>query len=387
MMMVGLSRLRAVLLTVGALAAVQVGASTASADVQSTVPVCAQPDGHVDASALSAGVLYIGGSFSHVKDLSGRSQPRGGLAAIDASSCDLLPWRADANKQVYALAVHGGTVYAGGAFTAVSGKSRYGVAALDASSGAVLSFAPHVSGTVRALTTNGTSVYAGGSFRKVNGSSRSHLAAFDDNTGALSGTWKPTASGTVRALVPSANGGRIYVGGTFSALDGKSGSGYLGAVDPTTGRLDAGFSPKLSFPVLSLDTDSNGVYTGGGGAGGHLAIWNPDGSLQQPVYQTDGDVQAIAVDGGTVYGGGHFDNYCVGNTGSGAPYICNKPLVRHKLFAVSLGTGAVTSWAPKLNSNLGVFTEAVDAASGDLWVGGDFTTVNGVSQPHVAVFR
>ena len=385
--MIRLGRLRAGALIVGALAVVQMGTSAASADVQGTPPVCAKPDGHVDASAISAGVLYIGGSFSHVTDLSGRSQPRAGLAAINMGSCDLLPWRADANKQVYALAVHGSTVYAGGAFTAVSATSRYGVAALDASSGKVLPFAPHVSGTVRALTTSGTSVYAGGTFTKVNGSPRSHLAAVDVNTGALSGSWKPSASGTVRALAPSANGSRIYVGGSFSALDGRSGSGYLGAVDPTTGALDAGFSPNLSFPVLSLDADSNGVYAGGGGSGGHLAIWNADGSLQQPVYQTDGDVQAIAVDGGTVYGGGHFGNYCVDNTGGGAPYMCDKPLRRHKLFAVSLSTGAVTSWAPMLNSNLGVFTEAVDGASGDLWVGGDFTTVNGVSRPHVAVFR
>lgn len=77
----------------------------------------------------------------------------------------------------------------------------------------------------------------------------------------------------------------------------------------------------------------------------------------------------------------------MGNTGAGAPYVCDSPLTQRKLFAVSLATGNVTSWAPRLNSILGVFTEATDPASGDLWVGGDFTTVNGVNQPHVSVFR
>lgn len=250
----------------------------------------------------------------------------------------------------------------------------------------VLPFSPHVSGTVRALTTSGTNLYAGGSFTKVGASARDHLAAFDLTSGALR-AWAPNASGTVRALTPSASGSRIYIGGSFTALDGRGASRYIGAVDPTSGALNTTFQPTIDFPILSLVADTRGVYAGGAGSGGHLVIWNANGSLQRPVFQTDGDVQAIAVAGDTVYGGGHFDNYCVGNTGAGAPFICDKPVVRRKLLAVSLTTGDVTTWAPKLNSALGVFTEAVDALSGDLWVGGDFTTVNSVTQPHLAVFR
>lgn len=380
-------RLRAGIVSLATLSLVLAGATSASAVVQSSVPYCAKPDGRVDASVLSSGVVYIGGSFTHVTDLQGLSHPRAGLAAVDAFTCDLLPWRADANNKVFALAISGSTVYAGGTFTSVAGQSRYGLAALDATSGQVLPFSPHVSGTVRALATSGTSLYAGGSFTKVDGIARAHLAAVDARSGALSGAWTPSASGTVRALTPSAGGGRIYIGGTFTALDGKGTATYIGAVDPTSGALDPTFQPSVSFPILSLVADTRGVYAGGGGSGGHLVIWNADGSLQRPVFQTDGDVQAIAVAGDTVYGGGHFDNYCVGNTGSGAPFVCDQSLTRHKLLAVSLTTGDVTTWAPRLNSNLGVFTEAVDAPSGDLWVGGDFTTVNGAAQPHLAVFR
>ena len=382
-----LSRLRVGVLILAVVALALTGTTPASAAVQSTAPACAKPDGHVDASVIGSGVVYVGGTFTHVTDRHGTSQPRAGLAAIDMSTCDLLPWRADADNQVYALAMHGSTVYAGGDFATVGGQPRSGVAALDATSAKVLPFSPHVSGTVRALASSGTTVYAGGSFTKVNGSSRAHLAAFDAASGALRGAWTPNASGTVRALTPSPDGARIYVGGEFSSLDGHTTSTYVAAVDPTSGALTTAFQARVSFPVLSLVADSRAVYAGGGGSGGHLVIWNTDGSLQRPVYQTDGDVQAIAVAGGTVYGGGHFNNYCVGNTGAGAPFVCETSLTRHKLFAVSLTTGNVTSWAPRLNSNLGVFTEATDPASGDLWVGGDFTTVNGVSRPHLSVFR
>ena len=75
-------------------------------------------------------------------------------------------------------------------------------------------------------------------------------------------------------------------------------------------------------------------------------VWNPDGSLQRPVYQTDGGVQAVAVDGDSLYAGGHFTNYCLGNTGAGHPFLCSDPLRRRKAFEVSLSTGDLTPWAP-----------------------------------------
>jgi hypothetical protein len=53
---------------------------------------------------------------------------------------------------------------------------------------------------------------------------------------------------------------------------------------------------------------------------------------------------------------------------------------------VSLTSGDVTSWAPKLNSNLGVFNESIDPLSGNLFVGGDFTTINSIPQAHLGAF-
>jgi hypothetical protein len=389
-------RVRSVALAaLAALVAVVASASSAQASVQRTSDRCAQPDGRVSASVIAFGRLFIGGDFTHVVDRTG-SQARSGLAAIDLSTCDLVPgWKADtgggAGGAVNALSVIDNTIYAGGAFTSIGGQSRGHLAAVDATSGAVLSsFHPSTDKLVKALTTNGVTLYAGGLFTKVDGVSRAKLAAFSPTTGSLTG-WNPRAAGSVFALTASADGQRIYVGGAFPSLGGDTSHAYIGAVDPSAGSLDRTFNPVFEadggFPILALAADSRGVYAGGGGHGGHLVIWNPEGSLQRAIYQTDGGVQAVAVDGDSLYAGGHFANYCIGNTGAGSPFLCDKPLPRRKLFEVSLGSGALTSWAPTLNSPHGVFTESVDPGSHDLYVGGDFTTVSGAKQAHLAVFR
>ncbi|HEX5565328.1 MAG TPA: fibronectin type III domain-containing protein [Streptomyces sp.] len=346
---------------------------------------CAQPDARVAAISISNGTAYIGGSFTHVKNRAGVSSPRAGLAAIDTGTCDLLPWSAAVSGDVLALQAVGNTVYVGGSFTSINGASRSGLAALDASDATLLPFSHKLDGSVHALATSGAKVYAGGDFRNVDGAGRHRLAAFSTSTGALDQGWAPDASRTVDALAMSADLGSVYVGGRFTSLNSESAPDYLASVDSDTGDLQPGFGPDLDAPVLALAADSRGVYAGTGGLGGHLAVLNLDGSLQRPVYQTDGGVQAVAVSGDSLYAGGHFTNYCVGNTGSGRPFVCDQDLPRRKVFEVSLSTGQLTGWAPALNSARGVFAAQVGPA-GDLWLGGDFTKVDALTEPHLAVF-
>ena len=73
--MMHVSRLRAGVLGLAAAATVLALMPSASAAVQSTGPACAKPDGHVDASVIHSGVIYVGGSFTHVTDLHGTAQP------------------------------------------------------------------------------------------------------------------------------------------------------------------------------------------------------------------------------------------------------------------------------------------------------------------------
>jgi hypothetical protein len=82
--------------------------------------------------------------------------------------------------------------------------------------------------------------------------------------------------------------------------------------------------------------------------------------------------------GGTVVVGGHFNNYCVGGTGTGNPLTCTTPTGRRKFLALNQATGNLTSWNPIGNSVQGAF--AIRSTKTQVMAGGSFTVVHGVNQ-------
>ena len=87
----------------------------------------------------------------------------------------------------------GTTVYAGGAFTSIGGQSRNYIAALDASTGLATAWNTGVSpigggaseaGEVLSVAVAGATVYAGGNFTSVNGKSGLGFAALRPDAGA-----------------------------------------------------------------------------------------------------------------------------------------------------------------------------------------------------------
>lgn len=366
----------------------------AKALVGGTAQTAAQPDGRVSAIAVSGSTIYIGGQFTHVKDNGGTTRARAHLAAVDAATGDLLPWAPSTDQPVDALAVSAaGTVFAGGEFTTVNGTARSRLAALDGTSGALGAWNPGADNTVRALAVSAANnrLYAGGDFKNVASTARTRLAAFSLGTGALDGSWKPKATGTVNSLTPAPDQSRVYAGGSFKSINGNAAAAFIGAIDPTSGALDTSFTARwggqAGFKLYSLAADADGVYAAGGGVGGHLVWWNPTGTLAQPIYLTDGGVQAVTAMGDSIYAGGHFKNYCVGNTGSTTtPEVCDTPLLRPKLFSVAKSDGSVDAWNPKANSALGVWSLAAVPSAGKIAAGGDFTKLNGKAQAHFALF-
>ena len=100
---------------------------------------------------------------------------------------------------------------------------------LGGPAGAVVSSSPDWGGTAQCQTNGrvnavvylGGTVYLGGSFTQVDGQTRNRLAACDAATGNLL-PWNPNANGVVRALKVSPAGTRVYVGGDFSAVGGAA---------------------------------------------------------------------------------------------------------------------------------------------------------------------
>jgi hypothetical protein len=195
--------------------------------------------------------------------------------------------------------------------------------------------------------------------------------------------WRPRADDAVHSLV--ARGGRVFAGGAFHTIDDVHGTLRLASLHGITGRADEKFVPRPPAQVRSIAVDPAGLYVATAGVGGQAIAYTFGGKMRwQRVF--DGDAAAIATSGGLVYVGGHFDNACLtGKNGAhGACVDGSQP--RYKLAAVSTANGALSPWAPQGNGVIGVRVLSVNAASGTLVAGGDFTTINGLDRRRLAIF-
>jgi hypothetical protein len=271
----------------------------------------------------------------------------------------------------------GTRIYAGGEFTAVGGEARRRLVGLDAATGSIEPFEARANGTVEALAVSGANLFVGGHFTAVSGRSRAHVAKLNATTGGVS-DWAPTNNGPVWALASSPDAGRVYMGGDFTTLNGKS-SPYLAALRPGTGALDTTWRPTTpNGRVFALSATGTRVYTAEGGPGGAVGAYNTATGARAWRVKGDGDAQAVAVMGGTVYVGGHFD--ALGGK------------VRSKFAALDAATGALDpNWTPSAGGgscssqwvpdpcSAFVWALTADPSAGRLYAGGDFRKVSGVA--------
>jgi len=172
-------------------------------------------DGTVYALAVSGSTVYAGGTFNSIGGLT-----RNHIAALDAATGDATEWNPNANYEVSALAVSGSTIYAGGWFTNIGGQERNNIAALDAATGAATDWNPDAFGGdyyhyVYALAVFGSTVYAGGDFTSIGGDkSRSDFAQFGPE---LTPTPTPTLTPTPTPFVTRPH----LVGAIFNDANGN----------------------------------------------------------------------------------------------------------------------------------------------------------------------
>ncbi|HEY3240610.1 MAG TPA: hypothetical protein VGL92_13650, partial [Acidimicrobiia bacterium] len=360
--------------------------------------------GAVDTLALSGPLVLAGGRFGTVVE-----RPRAYLAALAVAGGTLdpgFPTQTDGPVRALALTPDGGRLFLGGDFGAVAGAPRPSVALVDPSNGAVdPAFVPAIpNGPVHALalSPDGHRLYIGGAFDSVataNGpvSRPAHLAALDATTGALVPEWAPPPDrggaftgqtgrptdgvvAVVNAVAVSADGTRVYAGGSFVDLGGRAGLVSLSATD---GALTP-WQPEMDRPINSIfewSADGRTIYVATGGFGGEVQAFDP-AATTKPVWHRhfDGDATAVVASAGTVYVGGHYDYVCERCGTMGGP---GDDFRRH-MAAFDAATGALDPWAPVANTKTGPYCAALGASH--LYIGGEFTRINDLPQPGLAQF-
>jgi trimeric autotransporter adhesin len=347
--------------------------------------------GRVDDILRVGHTVFIAGNFTTAADHNGNLQQRSYLAAEDAVSGALLPFAPVLNGRAFFLAASPDrkTLYVGGAFSTVNGESHSKLVAFDIASGQVSPVVPSlgINGTVKAIAAVGSDLYIGGGFTSVSGQGETRLARLSlaGDRFAVNASWHASASDEVRDLVADQTSGRLIVAGWFKALDGAASSPHLGAVALASG----GLAPWASHPgseILDIARCGSELYAAMGGPGGTGLAFDLAGGHQQWYYKTDGNVQAVATIGGYPVYGMHGDYVAPKANVSMKEYGTSKRISRHKVFMLS-PNGVLQTWAPPLTSSQGVLgVWALRGGGGSMYVGGDFTRVDGGDQARFAIF-
>ena len=201
--------LRRALCAVPLLLAASVLPAQAGGVVDDTPPPSWQVEGPIYGSTVVRDTVYVGRRFTQIVSSTGETQPRSRLAAFSISTGEPLAWSPEANGVVWSLESDEKTVWAGGEFTEVGGRSAQRLVKLSAGTGAVdKKFDVSLNDTVRALEVQHGMLYVGGLFTTVNGRSQAYLTKVAANSGAVPRGFNPQLEDMVRDIVapPAGNG-------------------------------------------------------------------------------------------------------------------------------------------------------------------------------------
>lgn len=302
---------------------------------------------HTLSLSPSGTTLFVGGDFSRI-----RGTTRHNLAGLALSTWapTALALNLEAGPvDVVLAAPNATTLYVGGTFDIRTGAppNPIRIMALDLRTNTFLPFNPALFEPaadrvgVRAMALVGNRLFLGGDFGAYDGVERSYLVAIDLTTGAVDPTFDPRPDKPVHALLPSADGTKLYIGGLFTTVAGK-GRQRLARVDAATGLPDT-FNPKVDAEVMKLALTGDSLFVGGrfSAVGGlprtNLArIEVTTGAVRPMNLSVNGAVRSLDVtpDGRLLFITGQFSS--VGG------------VTRNGLASISVSTGRVTTWAPNL---------------------------------------
>ena len=263
---------------------------------------------------------------------------------------------------VHAVARGETHTYLGGLFSSVGVQLRSNVAAVTADGKVDPQFDPGTNGKVNAIAVseNGATVFLGGTFTQVDGVARTGLAAVDATTGEVRPNWEAnTAGATVEVASLAVEGDRLYVGGRFTSIDGAA-RPRLAAVTVDTGEVLLDFRPRPVGGVreVAVSPGDGNVYVGGG----LTALGGQPRAAAGAVDPVTGAVTSFSPTGD----GGNAVTVDVGP--DGWFYYGTE---NNTLFAYDPAASNDPQWSLKTSGN----TQAIEVVDDEMWIGGHFSQI------------
>lgn len=293
-----------------------------------------------------------------------------------------------------------GKIYVGGNYNRYNGSTANLIIRLNPNGTVDSSFNTGMGftgGEVRAIVpvSGSTSIYVGGDFLGYSGSTCHKVIRINSN-GTRDLTFNPGTSttGNIYAIALASGSDKLYVGGDFTIYSGSS-INRIARVN-SNGTLDTAFNVGAGA-IRSGDATVPFVY-------GILPVTQSDGQIYivgSFNYYSGSQVNGIARinSNGTLVGTSSF-NPGVGNAAgvNGAPYVIRQVLNSTSVYVggnFSTYSGSAATKLVKINSNgtrdtafnvgntTGIIYRIADTldGSGDIYVGGSFTTYSGSSGP------
>ncbi len=376
-----------------------ISTTTALANAWDPEPV----DQAVLALEVSGNTVYVGGQFTTIGSAAiGLNKPRNRLAALDATTGGANAWNPNpgiisGTVVVRAIAVSGSTVYVGGDFTSIGGQSRRGFGALNSGNGAAQSLNLQLQslGTanlVRSILVQGNSLYVGGQFTNALTVTHPLVVGVDITSSQaipvpLGTDFNGTAGAVFGANAMASANGHVLIVGDFQSIGGVTRQ-RAAALSLTTGAA-LPWAPGFDGPVLSMAYGTNRIYVGGSftnynttnlvpQVGFGLGAVDPVNGNPVPFafLGTNGfspvSINTLVVTSNALYAGGAFT------------FVAGQP--RRYVAELDPATGNLIS---DFNANLtgggAIGVSSMVLAGTNLYLAGDFTTVNAVSFPRLTV--
>lgn len=325
--------------------------------------------------AYDTDYVYVGGEFTTIGNIA-----RNRIARFSKSNGMLdLDWNPTANDTVHAIAVDSTYIYIGGIFTIINSngifRNRIVRIPKTSANGAIdQTWNPNSNGSVFSIVINATHIYVAGGFTTMNGNTRRNRIAripLSSANGTVDADWNPNADVFVNVIaIDSSN---VYMGGFFTIVNGSTSRNYLARIplSSTTGTVDASWNPNPDNTVRGIVIDSANIYIRGTFAtinGGTVR----NRIARIPLSSTTGTVDADwnpnannLVDALAVDGTNVYigGDFTTINGGTPRNYIARIPL--------SSSTGVVDSWNPNASANV----QAIVLDGTNIYIGGFFTNM------------